>query len=287
MPEADPRRLAAFGFLLPSMAFWPSSIGKEAVMVLGIGLVANGAARQWTGARGGMALVAGGLGVTALVRPHITLLLVAALLGAVMVTRWDAVGSSDPLRKVASIGILVGLLIASVVLANSFFEIDTSSGEQLSDVFEQTEERTDRGGSTFETSGPLLFPWTVVTVLFRPFPFEATNFQTAITSLETTFLLVVTIARRRVLGRLVRSCRQLPMVAFVLVFGALFVLAYSNFGNFGILARQRVQLYPLLVGLLCVPTTWPNLRLPGPGWSADRRGGREAAGLEAIRGARR
>src|SRR5205085_1758787 len=44
-PEGDHRRYARFLFLLPSLLFWPSSIGKDAWMVLMLGIAAYGAAR--------------------------------------------------------------------------------------------------------------------------------------------------------------------------------------------------------------------------------------------------
>jgi hypothetical protein len=38
----------------------------------------------------------------------------------------------------------------------------------------------------------------------------------------------------------------------VLAYSAMFVVGFSSIANFGILARQRVQLYPLLLVLLAV-----------------------------------
>ena len=38
----------------------------------------------------------------------------------------------------------------------------------------------------------------------------------------------------------------------------LFVIGFANFGNFGILARQRVQVYPFVLALLCLPVRRPD-----------------------------
>jgi hypothetical protein len=46
---------------------------------------------------------------------------------------------------------------------------------------------------------------------------------------------------------------QNPYVTYAFVYSAVFVLAFSNFSNFGILARQRVQLLPLFLVLLAMP----------------------------------
>jgi hypothetical protein len=45
-----------------------------------------------------------------------------------------------------------------------------------------------------------------------------------------------------------------PYVAFALVYSVLFVVAFSNVGNFGILTRQRAQLFPLVLLVLAVPS---------------------------------
>ena len=45
LPEGSQRRYALLVFFLPSLVFWPSSIGKEAVMMLSLGICAYGAAR--------------------------------------------------------------------------------------------------------------------------------------------------------------------------------------------------------------------------------------------------
>ncbi len=45
LPDGDARRYALLVLFLPSLLFWPSSIGKEAWMTLALGLGAYGAAR--------------------------------------------------------------------------------------------------------------------------------------------------------------------------------------------------------------------------------------------------
>jgi len=40
---------------------------------------------------------------------------------------------------------------------------------------------------------------------------------------------------------------------FSLVYSVLFIVAYSSYANFGLLARQRVQLYPFFLILLSIP----------------------------------
>jgi hypothetical protein len=42
-------------------------------------------------------------------------------------------------------------------------------------------------------------------------------------------------------------------VVFSVIYVLLFIIAFSSFANFGLLARERVQLYPLFLVLLAIP----------------------------------
>ena len=87
IPDGDHRRYALLVFFLPSLVFWPSSIGKEAWMLLGIGLTAFGAAKLLVGSWGWVLPLAAGLGGTALVRPHVTAMLATAITAGVVLRR--------------------------------------------------------------------------------------------------------------------------------------------------------------------------------------------------------
>ena len=80
LPEGDHRRYALLIFFLPSMLYWPSSIGKESWLMLFVGVTALGAAKFFAQQRGGLALLAAGAFGTAIIRPHIAVLLFAALI---------------------------------------------------------------------------------------------------------------------------------------------------------------------------------------------------------------
>ena len=54
-------------------------------------------------------------------------------------------------------------------------------------------------------------------------------------------------------GRPPRLLRTRPYVAFCRTYTLLFVFAFSSFANFGILTRQRVQVFPFVLVLLALP----------------------------------
>jgi hypothetical protein len=64
-------------------------------------------------------------------------------------------------------------------------------------------------------------------------------------------LLLASIARLRSVPRL---ARDRPYIMLALVYTLLFCMAFSSLGNFGILTRQRVQLLPIALVLLALPS---------------------------------
>ncbi len=80
-------------------------------------------------------------------------------------------------------------------------------------------------------------------------------------------MLVLCLLRLRWIWAAVRSLRRQPYVVFCLVYSGLFIVAYSSFANFGLLARQRVQLYPLFLVLLSIPPVAHRRLRPVPSTS--------------------
>jgi hypothetical protein len=259
MPGGNRRSYAHLLFFLPSILYWPSSIGKDAWMLFTLGLAAYGAARILSGLVLRGAVVAGaGLWLAALVRPHVAGMAGLGLAVAYMVGRtrrrsgWQA--SAMKLLGLAAVLVLAGVLLSQTTAFLKDSGLDPEDG--VTSVLAENAERTEQGGSSFEAPpgiSPVQLPVSVVTILFRPFLFEANSIQVLITALESTVLLVLTVRRIRPIGRAVRSFRRLPYVTFVVVYGLLFIVAFSSIGNFGILARERCQLLPFFLVLLAVP----------------------------------
>ena len=255
LPDADHWLYGRLVFLLPSMLFWPSSIGKEAWMLLCIGVTANGVARLYTRRRLGFAVLALGLSGCAAVRPHIAvILLAAAFAGYLLRPAGPRATPLSPLAKVVGVTVLLVASTVTLQRAASFFEVDEVSVASVDQILSSTQERTDEGGSAFQAErahGPLAVPQSAVQVLVRPFPWEAHNGQALVASLEGLLLLVVAWRARHSLRGLLRRLKR-SYVLFSLVYTVEFIYAFSTFGNFGILARERVQVLPMVLALLCL-----------------------------------
>lgn len=261
-PTANHRRYAFLVLLIPTMVFWPSTIGKEAWLVFTLGFGSYGVARVLTRSRFGYVLLTVSVVAMGAVRPHMAALFSVSFAFAYLVHMADR----DVRRNTAA---WVGLVLVGglVVFATTTFSDEMGGGDveqgstvdrlraDTEAVFERTDQNTRRGGSEFDSrpvEGPADFLHAVVTVPFRPFPHEAHNRQAQLISLEGLFLMGLAVLAIPQLMRLPRLVLRRPYLAFATVYSLGFIVAFSNVGNFGILTRQRAQLLPLLFVLLAV-----------------------------------
>ena len=260
VPTANHRWYAALVLLLPTMVYWPSTIGKDAWLVCWLGFGSLGVAWILTRARFGYALTLVSVVAMAAVRPHMAALFSLSFAAAYLVRMAD----KDVERSVASW--LIGLVLVGgvVTYATTTFSDELGSGEVESgsrveqlrtdteSVLDQNERNTRLGGSQFDNRrvrSPADLLQAMVSVPFRPFPHEAENVQAQLASLEGLFLLALLVLSIPRLLQLPRLALRKPYVAFATVYTVGFVFAFSTFANFGLLARQRSQLLPFLVVL--------------------------------------
>jgi hypothetical protein len=243
----------AFGvFFLPSLLFWPSSIGKESLMMLFLGVSAYGAVRvlhdyafRWAG------MIVAGLAGVAAVRVHVAALFAVALAVPLIVGKKADVRFAWT-RRFVLIGAAAGLVVMAAGGVSDVFGIDLR-GDDLDPFLRDIERRTAQGGSAVEGGGILdgANPVTAAArVLFRPHPWEAHNLQAMVSAIESVLLLGViawnTPRMVRHLGRL----RRYPYLLLATLFTGGFVVAFSAIFNLGILARQRTQALPFLLAAL-------------------------------------
>jgi len=253
VPEGRSRAYARILFFLPSLVFWPSSIGKEAWMMFALGIATLGAAHILSGSMWrGIGIAVAGLWLAMMVRPHVAGIMGLALAGAYFLRRPKAsLGALGPAAKLVGMGTLVIVAFLLVSRTTEFLEqsgIRTSKG--ATKVFEQIQDRTAHGGSDFVPSvvdSPWRAPIAAFTVLFRPHLLEAHNTQAQASAVEGTFLLLFALFRFRKGWGSLRTIRRQPYVAFAIVYVGLFIVAFSGMANFGLLARERVQLFPLFL----------------------------------------
>ena len=271
-PDGDHKLFAMLVFFLPSMWYWPSSLGKDSLVVLFLGLAVYGFALLFRGEilRG---LATSGLGLVGsfMIRPPIaTALLVAA--AAAFLLR-------PARRQSPQITAMTWLILVPMLTAVAFFTIThtatylgNSNPVEAFQANRSTEFNTGETGSNFappNALSPTGFPQAVITTNFRPFPWEAGGLFPTLTSLEGVLLGMLIIARRKQIWRGLRRWRENGMVLFSVTAFLAFSVILSSLSNFGLLARQRTQVLPFLFIIICMVAK-PRRKRPEPMvWDAD------------------
>lgn len=255
VPDGDHRKFALLVFFLPSLNFWASSIGKEAWLMFFVGVTAYGASRFFSSRPWGLPNLALGAAGTALIRPHLAVLLFTALVVAQLL-RPARTQTGGNFAKLAALVVLAGAGSILVTQSAQFLGIDDFSYQAIADSVTTASDQASDSGSTFtpvSLSNPLGLPMAFVTILFRPFLFETRNPAMLIQSIEGLFVLYLLVRFRPRVRPTLRLLRTNPFVLFSALFVLDFTIAFAGFGNFGILARQRVLMLPFFLMMLALP----------------------------------
>ena len=140
-------------------------------------------------------------------------------------------------------------------ILQAYVGLQDLSLETISDYYDSRQGTTgdlEEGAGAFKApsfSDPLFVPKSFLTVLFRPFLWEAHNFQALIQALDGVLLLGLMSWRAPSLGKAILRFRSEPYVIFIIAYVSMLVFALMTIANFGTLARERVMLLPLLLML--------------------------------------
>lgn len=255
-PAAPPRRFAVLVMLWPSLLFWPSSVGKESVMLLALGATAYGASRIYAGHLAGVVPLALGTGLSAFVRPHMALMIGVAVVAGMLAYRARRRTAITPLVRIVGLALCGAAVALLASHATQFFADSRIDPTSLDSVLTKTAERTSVGHSEFTptpVTSPAALPPATITVLLRPFPWEAHNVVSLIAASESLLMCGLLALSWRSLLRALRMVPRTPMLAMAVAYLFVFIIAYSTFGNFGLLARERTQALPFLLMLCCLP----------------------------------
>lgn len=261
LPEGDSRRYALLVFLFPSLLFWTSAIGKDALISLGLSLAALGGARLFARLRGAFPLLGAGLGLTALVRPHVALMFFVALgLGYPLVRARKATPLTPILKAIQVVLLIAGGLLLAKLTAH-FFGLQSLSVGSVQHVLRQTALNTGTAArhqvgqfasseSTSVSLSPAAIPRDFYDVILRPLPFDAHGLTQLASSLENLFLVaILVLSWRRLVGAL-KSMWRRPYLLSAGLYSLVWIVLFASVGNLGILARERTSLLPVLFVLV-------------------------------------
>lgn len=255
----------------PSLWFWPASVGKEAVLMLAIGLVTlgyvgKGEAIRWIP-------FAAGLALAFFIRPHVALVLALSGMAAHWIAGWERF---TPRRFLEALVALVLVVVAFAGMRAQFGLADADL-EGMVEFVQYRTEQTLEGGSQIRSVplGPAGAPLAFVNVWMRPFPWEAHNMTAAVAAVELVVFWALVWRRRRGVLYTLRHWRRHRMLRFALPLLVVYTLMIGlTFGNLGIIARQRAPVFPFMILLLAAAperVTAEGRQTPGQRPSGVRR----------------
>ena len=185
-PEVAHKRYALAIFFLPTMVYWPSSVGKDALIALGLGLATWGATSMFVGRWGAGAFsLLVGLGFTGAIRPHIAALFFGGVLIALVAGKAPSIRGGRFVRFVMVV-VLIGGLSVAVVQLSSFHGLEISA-DSFGGFADEVQRRTSQGGSQVSgnpVTSPADIPEAALRVLYRPLLHEARNIQTLLSAIR-------------------------------------------------------------------------------------------------------
>jgi hypothetical protein len=247
-------------FFAPSIAFWPSSIGKEALMQLGLGCVALGSAKLLKQRLfQGIVIALPGAWLLYNVRPHLLAFATfAAGIAYVMGRVRRGRGGAESTSLFRPVGMVIVALLAFFALSQAaqFLGMKDFSLNSIEGELTQQTGRTSQGGSEVATGKvsltPLSVPQGMVKVLLQPFPWEVETRIQLLASLECAALAVFILCRFRSLTFSLTRARSTPFLIYCWTFVLLYAITFSAIANYGLLTRQRSLALPAFFVLLAV-----------------------------------
>lgn len=273
-PSGNYRIYTVLIFFYPAVLYWPTGFGKDVIVFLMLGLTVWGAALVIVRSRlFGLWIAIFGMSVMFLIRPEIGLMAAIAFITAFVLRTPSRNRKAFTIQLIGVPLVLMAGFIA-ISQATSFLGInDLSLNTVLQVLTDQSSQVFDEGrsGSNFvpPTVGtPTWIPEALMTVLFRPYPWEVHNVPALVQSFDSTLLAGIMLLSFTRLIRSIRSEGQNPIFIFSIVFILMTVVALGSLGNFGLLARQRVIVLPFLFFLISAAPAFTRKR-PSPAAVAE------------------
>jgi hypothetical protein len=242
--------LLGFG-LFPSILFWGSTLGKDPIVFMGIGLFFYGSARAYRHPSAtNYLLLLMGIAIAASIRPWLALIMSPAVVWLVFKSRIDLI-----LKLLALSCSLILIAASATSLAG---RMDFASRQDAVEKFDAAA----RGWASDGDSGQqikadltnpaqyiLFLPEAIFSTLYRPLPGELGSAFGLMSGVENLLLLVLTII---CFLRVTQHDFKVFSVQFSLVFLACWLLLYSPiaYQNLGTAVRFKLQILPPLIALL-------------------------------------
>jgi hypothetical protein len=236
-------KCAAYVVFLPSINFWTSGIGKDAVAFLALCLSLWAAINMTAHIR----LMIFSILLMLTVRPHIAGIMIFSITASILFSR----GLSFPQKMLlGTISILSAFFLLPYVLQYVGLQEDLSLAVATDYVIERQSFNLD-GGSSIDISN-LSFPMQLFTYMFRPTVFDAQGFLGLVAAIDNMVLSIITLVGACYLVRGIgwfgdKYENRLYMWIYVCVS---WVALSITTANLGISLRQKWMIAPVLIYIL-------------------------------------
>lgn len=239
-PHLDRYRVTLYVLLFPAVWFWTSTIGKDAFVFLGVGVVCSGFRNDR------MSYVRFILGIATIYafRPPVAYMTLLALSALFIFNFKDSF-----LIKLVKTAVGIYLIIVLFDFLSEEWKIENISNETITELQAGTLRNNDYGtGALEEKSGGVeSIPRGIVDVMMRPFIWETRDITTFFASLEISFMLIILFLKRRSLMLFIKSMVSNRLSTFVGAFVIIYVISAGLFeNNIGLIARHRSIIFPFL-----------------------------------------
>lgn len=276
------KRYSKIILFLPSLGLWTGIFGKDSWVALGLGMAAFGYSSLLKGAGKGLWHLIGGITITTIIRPHISVAFVAAA-AASYILGMTRNRRTSILLKTQIVLLLLIMLVGLASVTQKFLKLEDVSVETLAEYGEEHSAGNNIGGSAVEVhvgsgvTGVLLaFPRGIVRILFQPFPWEVRNFTMGLAAVENLYILWVVLSHAGRIRSLFRRISKEPYALFSILFAVALLLMLSLTPNLGLTSRQRAQLLPFVFAPLIAAELIkhrPSSLQPGPYYTLPPQAG--------------
>ena len=224
--------------LMPGMYFWTSAIGKDAPLFFACSLAVWSTlsiSRRW---------IWFGLAIAVMLpfRPHMALIGIGSLGLALLAGR----GVSLALRvALGGLTLIVGVFLFGTV--QSAMQVDISSIGSVASYLEQQSTTAANSTDSNTALAAASYPLKLLSLLYRPFFFDAGGVFGLIASVQNVFMLFATfmlMRNLRVWGAMFRD--SLPIRFATIFLGTVILLLSFMYYNVGLGLRQREMFTPAL-----------------------------------------
>lgn len=239
-PTLDRYRITMYVLLFPAVWFWTSTIGKDAFIFLGVGIICNSFRRNAIN----YFLMALGIGIVYAFRPPVAYMIIFAIAALYIFNLKDSF-----LMKIVKVMAGVAIVVFMLEYLGSEWRIEEFDAESIEQFQQNTLRNNYYGSGALDEKGGGLasIPQGIIDVLARPFIWETRDITTFLASIEITFMVVTLWIRRRSVALFFKSMLNTPLSTFIGSFVIIYVISAGLFeNNIGLIARHRSILFPFL-----------------------------------------